>query len=139
MFWIFIVNDLQLGNITLSAEKVADYLLKSRNWCYSKFAPNVRNLNKGDTVLVYLAGKGRRCFFASFKIDGDISALIKKQNRETDWETEFERLFKLTSPINDIQIYDNPVLLNEELREKVDFIVDKKNCGLYFCEPQSII
>lgn len=132
MFWMFIINDLVLGNITLSSEDNASCLLKDRNWRYSKFAPNIKKLKKGDTVLVYLAGKGRRCFFASFKIDGDISALTDVECADSDWKLEFDRLYQLSSPIDNIQIYNNPIVLNEELRTKLDFIGDKKNWGLYF-------
>lgn len=132
MYWIFIVNDLLLGDITLSADDITTYLLKSSNWQYSKFAPNINKLKKGDTVLVYLAGKGRRYFVASFTLNGCISILPNTEDVISDWELEFNRLYQLTSPIDNIQVYNNPIDLNEKLRTRLDFIVDKKNWGLYF-------
>ena len=129
---MFIVNDLTFENTNLFAEDIATHLLINRYWCYSKFAPNVKKLKTGDKVLVYLAGKGRRHFFASFMLKDDVSAITNSEEGEYKWRRELNRLFQLSSQIDNIEKYNSPIALDQELRGNLDFIVDKKNWGLYF-------
>ena len=129
---MFIVNDLRIGNFVISAEDIAKKMLQYRVWRYSKSAPNIKKIEKGDSVLVYLAGKERGYFFASFRLVDYICAATSNKNSETMWSKDLDSLFPLLSLIDNIQIYDSPIILNEELRTKLEFIVDKKNWGLHF-------
>ena len=129
---MFVVNELALEDAILPAEKVAKSLLKEKIWCYSKFAFNIKKLKKGDSVLLYLAGKGYRCYYASFTLNESVDIIVNSENGDLGLPQEFYRRYQLFSPIDNIQVYDTPIVLNEELRAKLDFIIDKKYWGLFF-------
>lgn len=48
-----------------------------------------------------------------------------------EWEKDFNGIFTLSSPIDKVEIFKRPIILDEELRNKLSFIGDKKNWGLY--------
>ena len=132
MKWIYILNDLVIGDVVMPAQDIADYLISKKVWQYSSFAPNVRKIEKGDIALIYLAGRGKRCFYAVFEIQEQIRQGLGLSIQGQAWEENFKKIFSLGSTICEIKIFTQPVILNEELRNELSFIGDKKNWGLYF-------
>lgn len=132
MYWIFILNDLNCGNKVVLAQDIADYLLDNKVWQYTLMAPNISKINKGDWALIYLAGRGRRYFYSAFEIQEQPKPINAVSTLEEIWEQDFNRIFKLGSSIDKLEIFNQPIILDKALRNKLSFIVDKKNWGLYF-------
>ena len=132
MYWMFIINDLAINNLVLSAEKIAEYLLQNEVWQYTPMTPNAKKITKGDKVLIYLAGRERRYFYATFEIKEPINLPNIKLEQNGKWEDVFNQMFKLNSPICSVEKFKEKIYLDEELRARLSFIVDKKNWGLYF-------
>lgn len=68
MPFIFIINDFDFGTHKLKAEDVLEVLLDKGHWLFTKNTPNLKKINAGDEVIVYMAGKNRRYFCVSFNI-----------------------------------------------------------------------
>lgn len=136
MNFIFIVNDLGFGEILLSAENIADSLLDAQHWLYSPTTPNVRKIDIGDRVILYLAGRNRRYFCASFEIAGPITQTLPKiAGPVGDFLTQ---VFSLSSLITNIERWTTPVPA-KPIKEDLEFITDKKNWGLHFRQSTKII
>ena len=132
MYWMFILNDLGCSNEVILAQDIAQYLLDKKVWQYTPMTPNIRKINKGDQVLIYLAGQGRKYFYAVFEIQQQVKPLNAVSTQELEWEKDFNRIFKLRSPIDKVERFKQPIILDEALRNKLSFIGDKKYWGLYF-------
>ena len=132
MYWMFILNDLLVDNIVFPPEEITEYLLEKEVWQYTPLTPNVKKINKGDKVLIYLAGRERRYFYATFEIQEPVNSPSIKLGLSEHWEESFNRMFKLSSHICSIEKFKEKIYLDEELRARLSFIVDKKNWGLYF-------
>lgn len=132
MYWIFILNDLSSSNTVILAQDIADYLLAKKVWQYTPTTPNMSKVKNGDRVLIYLAGKGRKYFYAVFDIQEQVKQMNPVSNEGVEWEEDFNRIFKFRSPIDKVEKFKQPILLDEALRNKLSFIGDKKNWGLYF-------
>ena len=132
MKWIYILNDLVVGDAVMPAQDIADYKKKKKVWQYSSFAPNVRKIEKGDIALIYLAGKGKRCFYAVLQIQEQIKDTRGLPTQGKAWEAIFNKIFPLGSAISNVKVFATPIQFDEGLRNEVSFIGDKKNWGLYF-------
>lgn len=134
--YIFVVNDIPLENETLKAETIVDILLKQKIWLLNRNTPNLRWMKSGDKVILYLAGKGRRYFYCTFEL-GESIVQHNKSSKEAA-ESYLYEFFELEIPIKNIE-YFNPKVYISEIKETLDFIVDKKNYGLYFRQSTKII
>jgi predicted RNA-binding protein len=132
MYWMFILNDLGSSNTVILAQDIADYLLGKKDWQYTPVTPNISKINKDDRVLIYLAGKERRYFYAEFEIQEQVKPLNAVSTQGLEWEEDFNSIFKLSSPIDKVEKFKQPIILDEALRNQLSFIGDKKNWGLYF-------
>ena len=132
MYWIFILNDLVSKNSVVLAQDIVDYLLANRMWQYSSSSPNINKINKGDRALIYLAGIGRRYFYAEIEIQEQNKLMSVVPNQGEIWKADFNKTFKLGSSIDTIEIFKPSIILDEALRNELSFIGDKKNWGLYF-------
>ena len=132
MYWMFILNDLFIDSVVLAAEEIAEYLLQKEVWQYTPLTPNIKKIKKGDKVLVYLAGPKRKYFYATFEIQEQIKSTNMELKKSEDWKESFNRMFKLDSPICSVEKFKGKIYLDEELRARLSFIVDKRNWGLYF-------
>ncbi|TMV47042.1 EVE domain-containing protein [Paenibacillus mesophilus] len=138
MHFIFVVNDMDLGSLKLNGEDIIKELLSKKIWVYSKNAPNIMKINKGSKVILYLAGKGRRSFVCSFELSDDIKENDTLEPILDESYSKLFTLFKLSSPLTNIKIFNNKVNISD-IKESLDFIVDKKNYGLYFRQSTKVI
>ncbi|PWI55182.1 EVE domain-containing protein [Sulfoacidibacillus thermotolerans] len=136
MNYMFVLNDIDFGNVQLDAETIADTLLQKGMWLYTPTTPNIHRLHQGDKVLVYIAGRGRRFFYASFDVNGDIQANKTEPGNET--EEILYKYFKLYTPIVNIEKWEPPVQI-APIKDQISFITDKKNWGLHFRQATKII
>ncbi|UOY92506.1 EVE domain-containing protein [Ectobacillus sp. JY-23] len=129
MYYIYILNDFEIGNNILNAEQILDSLVGRKCWVYNSTTPNFKRINRGDKVLVYMAGVGRRNFVASFNIASDI--VEKQLDLLTKEESILFNMFSHMVKIENINIFQKPVTI-AEIKNDLEFISDKKNYGLFF-------
>lgn len=133
MFCVFCINNIELGENFVGAGNIADYLLSKNLWAFSATAPNLKYFNEGDRAVVYLAGKENRFFTADFAIVSKPYE-AEKNSQEPDWLAMFPNRVK----IENINIWKEPLPIRDVI-DKLDFIKDKKNYGLYFRQSTKII
>lgn len=88
MYYIFFINNIELGEFTYSAEEIKNFLLGQNFWAFSINAPNIKYFDEGHQALVYLAGKGNRVFAADFIISGKPYE-AKKNTNDPAWLNMF--------------------------------------------------
>jgi hypothetical protein len=127
--YLFTVNDIQSKDRVVTAQEVVDGLLGQKAWFFTGQAPLVTALKKGDSVLFYLCGKKRGCFYAYARLSGQLLEIeddlqLDKLRRELglNW-------FKYYMPLVDIEVFLKPVKI-KPLVYQLSFIADKKNYGL---------
>ena len=127
---MFILNDLEVFRKykMIKAEQILDLLLKNSIWVYNNSTPNIKNINMGDKVLLYLAGERRRKFVGSMEIAGEITPIKFRGN--TEEEQDLYSLFSLYSPIQNVNEFDDPIYIKEIL-DDLDFIKNKYKYGMY--------
>jgi len=136
VYFIFIINDYQIGDEVFPAREIADMLLKENIWVYAKNTPNLKRISPRDQVLLYIAGKNNRFFYGYFEVktkakEGDMIGNNTSQKRI------FEK-FPLSCSIKVKDIWENPVMIYD-VKEDLNFIKDKKNYGLYFRQGTKVI
>lgn len=133
MYYIFIINNLEFGEGFWTATEVMDFLLKKNLWAFSFNAPNLRHFDEGDRVAVYLAGKRNRVFAADFTI-ATKAYEVKMESDEPDWLA----MFPMRTEIRCISQWEKHLPIRDVI-DKLDFIKDKKNYGLYFRQSSKVI
>lgn len=128
MPYIFVVNDIYVGDTKTEAQTIASALLSMGVWLYNPSTPHVRRLRIGDHVLVYVAGKGRRYFSGSFQIHGNVGP--QKLRGDTSVERALLSLFTLYTPISNVLRWDSPQPI-VPIKDQLSFITDRKNWGLH--------
>lgn len=131
--YIFFINNNELGERVWTAEEIMNFLLEKNKWAFSLNAPNLKYLNEGDRAVIYLAGKGRRYFWADLTI-ASTPYEVRPEPNEPDWLT----MFPIRIDIRDIKIWTERLPIGDVLAQ-LDFITDKKNYGLYFRQSNRII
>jgi predicted RNA-binding protein len=126
MYYIFIINNIELGESVWMAEKIMEFLLENNKWAFSSSAPHLKHLHKDDRVVVYLAGKGNRFFAADFTIASKPYE-AKLDPNEQDWLA----IFPIRIEIKNIKLWAERLPIGDVIAQ-LDFINDKKNYGLYF-------
>lgn len=108
---IYVVNDISLETKIIGAETISTTLLNIGYWIYGPSAPNLRKVRSGDKAIIYLAGKDRRFFIASFQIASEVS---ENNNlfRGGDEERYLNLLFPLATAIKAIRVFTKPCRLN---------------------------
>lgn len=124
------------GNICLSAEKVVEILLERKIWVFSNGTHNINKIKPGHKVVLYLAGKGRRFYTTSFEIADNINS----HNIQSDNEKEKKlfSIFSLGTNIINIKHLRHPIAITD-LKDRLSFITDKKNYGLFLRQSIKII
>ena len=89
-----------------------------------------------DKVIIYIAGKGNRYFYAHFEILDKVRehAVVYNSAKERDALS----MFNLACSIRVIDIWQNRVYI-EFVKENLNFISDKKNYGLFFRQSTKVI
>lgn len=123
MNYLFILNDLQMGRNSFSYDEILETLIKNSEWIFV----NLKNFScekfvQGDKIVLYGAGKTRRCFVGTFEIAGSSYDLKNKEG--------FYKYFDKGIKIKNIQIWEKPIYI-KDVKENLDFIKDKKNYGLH--------
>ena len=125
--YIFVLNTIEFGDVRIDGNNIAENLLKNELFRFSNSTHN-KKIKNGDKVLLYIAGKGNRMFYGTFTIAGDIKENVVKEQVELD--KPFYDLFPFSREISDIKIFEKPIYM-VEVKDKLPFIKDKKNWGLF--------
>jgi len=133
MYYIFFINNIELGERVWTAEEIMNFLLENNSWAFSFNAPNLKYLDEGDRVVIYLAGQGNRFFAADFIIASK-PYKVKPEPNEPDWLT----MFPIRINIRNIKFWAEQLPIGDILAQ-LDFIKDKKNYGLYFRQSTRVI
>ena len=128
-YYIFIVNNIELEYQTYSGKEITDTLLNKNHWLFSYSSPNIKKIKPKDKVIIYVAGKGNRYFYASFEIKDE----IKEHNLTPSNHIEklLFSMFPLAAQIDKLHFWGKPVYI-KDIKEDLEFITDKKNYGLFF-------
>lgn len=135
MYFIFIVNDFPINDKVYTGQEIVDTLLKDNYWVFAENAPNIKKMNPGDKVIVYVAGKGNRFFYANFEILDEVKEHKTNPSKET--ETLYA-MFPLGCSIKALRISSEPLKITD-VKEQLNFITDKKNYGLFLRQSTKII
>jgi len=133
MYYIFFINNIELGEQVWIAKDIMNFLLEKKLWAFSTNAPNLKYLSEGDRVVIYLAGKGNRFFNADFTIANKPNE-VKPEPNEPDWLT----MFPIRIDINNIRLWAEQLPISDVISQ-LEFIKDKKNYGLYFRQSTRVI
>ena len=133
MYYLFIINSIDMGKYKLEASEILSYLYMNKTWAFSNSAPNIKQMSIDDKAIIYIAGKKYRAFAASLTIASNPS--IDDSNKD---EPNWLKLFPVRIKVKDFLIWGNPIKIREIL-EDLDFIYDKKNYGLFLRNATTII
>ena len=133
MYYIFFINNIELGERLWTAEEIMKSLLENGKWAFSSGAANLKHFDEGDRVVVYLAGRGNRLFAADFTIASKPFE-AKSEPNDHEWLV----MFPITIEIKNIKIWSKRLPIVEVLAQ-LNFIKDKKNYGLYFRQSTRVI
>jgi len=133
MYYIFFINNIELGERVWNAEEIMNFLLENNLWAFSINAPNLKYFDKGDRVVIYLAGRGNRLFAADFTIASKPYE-VKPEPNEPDWLG----MFPIRIDIENVKLWAERLPIGDVLAQ-LDFIKDKKNYGLYFRQSSRVI
>lgn len=123
MYYLFILNDLEMGRNTFCYEEILDKLLTNSEWIFADVKSlRIDKFNEGDKVVIYGAGKPRRCFIGTFEI---CSKYYKLENKQ-----DFYKYFDYGIKIKNVDIWNKPVYI-KGIKDNLEFIKDKKNYGLH--------
>lgn len=129
MYYLCIINDLQIGNNIINALEISKDLFNNSMWLFTKNAPFMKKINKNDKFILYLAGSNRKFFNSSFIIDGQIKK-ISNSNLHNNFNKNILKFFHYYVPIREINKFKNNVSILD-IKNNLDFIKDKTNYGLF--------
>lgn len=127
MNYMVIINNLQVGDMLLSAQDIAATLIKHNIWLFSRGTAKVRYLKADDRVVVYAAGKGNRCFVGNFTLK---TMPIEEDNDHSTELKSLLRYFPLSCQIKESSLWAKSLSIKDRL-DDLSFIGDKQNYGLY--------
>ncbi len=126
-YYIAVAMDIDLKDSTLSAIDIVKTLLDNGFWAFSGSAPVKEKLAAEDSILFYVGGKNRHYFVATGKVKKTVDFANEAHKAVLD------RLgisfFNRTVSIGEVEWFQAPVELIP-LKERLNFIADKKNYGL---------
>lgn len=131
--YIFVANDVPTSpGETITANEIADSLLKEHFWAFTRGAPVRKRLNRGDRVLIYLAGLHRRYFVAK-------AVLASASNHPSRHEKAVLDALHLpfmtyTVRLHNVEIFNPPIHM-KPLVPHLKFIREKRNYGLHLRLP----
>ncbi|WP_158438254.1 EVE domain-containing protein [Natranaerobius thermophilus] len=128
------MNDYMLGDQVIPGKEIVDKLLNNNIWLFHSGTPNLKKIKPKDEAIIYIAGKGNRFFYANIIVEDQ----IKEYSLNMDIDDKFLDMFYLSCPIQVINIWSKPVYIHD-IKEKLNFITDKKNYGLFFRQSTKII
>ncbi len=127
-YYFFVTMNTTKGRTIISGMDIANRLIKEAFWVFSDTAPVVSRLNRDDSVLIYVGGKGRHWFVGKAKIAKSISNEVSTERQSILDELGIGYMRRLVE-LKECELFENPIQI-VEIKEKLEFIVDKKNYGL---------
>ena len=124
------------GDKVYPGKIIADTLLKIQHWVFTYSTANIKKIKPGDKVIIYIAGKGNRYFYANFEILDEITEHSLSPSGEFE-ETLFN-IFTLSCRIKVLNIWKESIKI-ADIKQELNFITDKKNYGLFFRQSTKII
>lgn len=126
MNYMVIINNMQMGNVSLEAMDIVVTLFDAATWLFSPRTAKVQSLVPGDKFVVYMAGQQNKCFVGTFTLE----TAPTEFNSNPEGLENLLKYFSLSSKIKDVSLWPTPVPIRSILVD-LTFIVDKKNYGLY--------
>lgn len=137
MYFIYVVSDYFYGdNGIISAEEIVEILIERKTWLFSPFTPNLSKIGEEDKVVIYLAGKGRKVFVASFEIDGKVT--LNSLHAQNEKERVLFEMFSLSAAIKNAEKWEYHVPI-KSLISTLDFITLKSNFGVFLRKSTKVI
>lgn len=133
---MFIVNNIDYVQPPLEVEEIVNILLEKKYWLFSKQTPKIKEIKVGDRVVVYIAGKGKRYFTASFTVSSKLKE--NKFNVNNEREQTLFSLFDYAIRIDSISLWRDRVYM-KTIKDSLSFITDKKNYGLFLRQSVRVI
>ncbi len=122
--YIFIITNLEIGDKIIEHSQIVKKLFQEKEWIFpKKGVPNLNRFQKGDRVILYIAGLGNRHFYGTFKLNGTIRDI-------ESYPEEFYQFFSKKIDIADINLLDKKLYM-KDIKDELEFIKDKKNYGLH--------
>jgi len=115
-YWIFVLTEYSNFNYG-SMDDALREMQEEKKWKIGLRTPHRNQLMKGDKVVFYASGVGRKCFVASADLDSEFLY---------DNDPIFGHVL-----LSNISIYTNPIYIKPLLR-KLNFIKNKNKWGVYF-------
>ena len=126
--YLFVVARIEYGSYTVPARRIFEALAQAERWYFPSYASYRSALDKGDRVLLYLAGPGHRHFVGQARLAGRVRGL-----QEPDREL-LEQLgltdFELAVDLGKVIIWEEAVPFSP-LVGTLGFIKDKRYPGHY--------
>lgn len=136
MYYLFVVNNYPLGYEEIKGKVIVDTLLKKNYWLFSNTAANIKRIKPTDEVIVYIAGKEGRYFYANIMITELIEDATLKPTNET--EESLLKMFPLGCSIKVLNVWSKPLYISD-VKHGLDFVTDKKNYGLFLRQSTKVI
>jgi len=127
--YIFVCNSVDLpSGPSVTPDEIMHSLMARRFWALTSTAPFRAKLQRGDRVLIYLAGVGFRVFAARAVVDGEVSDISADQQAVLD--DLGLPFFSYSVRLRECVEFPKPVRI-AELVPRLQFIRDKRNYGLH--------
>ena len=104
-YWIF---------ITSSPDNEFSHWLSEKKWPIFRRTPNKKRIRKGDVIIFYKSGYGRKKFVGSARLSSELE----------------DPMDPSSVGIDAIKVWKKPVPIQDVISE-LDIIVNKKSWGLY--------
>lgn len=127
-YYLFVAVDMNYSKRVVSGMDIALTLLECRFWAFTKNAPVVKKLKKGDKILIYVGGRGRHWFIGECQIAETVSDTIGLRQKEILVELGLGFMSRIVK-LNNIKIFHRAIEIIPIIND-LSFIPDKKNYGL---------
>jgi hypothetical protein len=128
-YWIFTVKARKDGGRPFSPEEILKQRLKDHFWGLAEYAPNRKQLSKGDQVVFYM-GVPRKVFAAKAVLGSDSFKLNDKQKKDYSHGMQLY-IIDYGVLLDQISIWEKPVPV-ESVIPTLEFIENKEYWGAYF-------
>jgi hypothetical protein len=118
-YWMFVGNNQE----NMTVHDMFERNMKLQYWGFKEGTSNTLQIRIGDRVIIYLAGSKMKFFVASCRLNSNYLNKTEAQKKKHDFPGV---------ELAHINIWSEPKINTDSLREKLSFIKDKTNPGLAF-------
>lgn len=126
-FWIFVVKD----HDSLKAHDIYTIRMKDKFWGIGEKTPNRKRLGMGDRVVFYQAGPEGGFFKGNCNLASSLYA--PEAERRVELGHSEPALATIQGvDLTNVEVWDEPHILNTDLIRKLEFISNKERYGTHF-------